>query len=105
MRRHLPLVPLLVTLCVLSTAACKDSKGSEAGAEGDTGDGTIPMGAPATDLAIAKVSINQGVEVTLYLNGNVDDLNTQLVRRRHALVRVFVAPLAGWQPREVQGVL
>lgn len=105
MRRHLPLLPLLLTLCVLSTAACNNGKGSEAGAEGDTGEGSIPMGAPATDLAIAKVSINQGVEVTLYLNGDITDLNTQLVRGRHALVRVFVAPLAGWQPREVQGVL
>jgi hypothetical protein len=111
MRRHLSLLPLLVTLCLLSTTACKDSKGNEAGAEGgtagtDTDDGSIPIGAPATNLAIAKVSISQGVEVTLYLNGNdITDLNTQLVRGRHALVRVFVAPLTGWQPHEVQGVL
>jgi hypothetical protein len=109
MRRHFSLLPSLVTLSVLSTAACNDSKGgSETGAEAGTGtdDGTIPMGAAATNLAIAKVSINQGVEVTLYLNGNdVVDLNTQLVRGRHALVRVFVAPLSGWQPREVRGVL
>jgi hypothetical protein len=108
MLRHLPLLPLLATLCLLSTAACKDSKGNEAGAEGgtDTTDGTIPMGVPAANLAIAKVSISQGVEVTLYLNGNdITDLNTQLIRGRHALVRVFVAPLSGWQPHEVQAVL
>jgi hypothetical protein len=106
MRRHLPF--LLVTLFTLSTTACNDSKGSEAGAEGgsDTDEGSIPMGAPVTNLAIAKVSINQGVEVTLTINGeDVADLNAQLVRGRHALVRVFVAPLTGWQPREVQAVL
>jgi hypothetical protein len=108
MRRLLPRLPLLSILCLLSTAACNDSKGSEAGGEGgtDTSDGSIPMGAPVTNLAIAKVSINQGVEVTLNLNGDdVTNLNTQLVRGRHALVRVFVAPLGGWQPREVQAVL
>lgn len=111
MRRHLPLLSQLVIFCMLSTAGCNDSKGGETGAEGgtdgtDTSDGSIPMGAPVTNLAIAKVSINQGVEVTLHLNGDdIASLNTQLVRGRHALVRVFVAPLTGWQPREVQGVL
>lgn len=111
MRRPLLRLPLFLTLCILSTAACNDSKGGGTGAEAGTGtdgtdDGSIPMGAPVTNLAIAKVSINQGVEVTLNLNGeDIADLNTQLVRDRHALVRVFVAPLAGWQPREVQAVL
>jgi hypothetical protein len=111
MRRHLSLLPLLVTLCTLSTAACNQAKDGEAGGDGgsdtnDTTDGTIPMGAPVANLAIAKVSINQGVEVTLHLNGaDITNLNTQLVRERHALVRVFVAPLSGWQPREVQAVL
>lgn len=109
MRRLLPL--LLTTLCALSAAACNDSSGSETGTAGDTsstetGDDPIPMGAAATDLVIAKVSINQGVEVTLYLDGeDIPSLNTRLVRNRHALVRVYVAPLSGWQPRQVQGVL
>jgi hypothetical protein len=91
-----------------AAAACNGSKGNEAGAEAgtDTGDGSIPTGAAVTNLAIAKVSINQGVEVTLNLDfDDVTDLNTQLIRGRRALVRVFVAPLDGWQPREVQGVL
>jgi hypothetical protein len=108
MRRRLSLLSLFATICMLSTTACNDPSGNEAGSESATGtdDGTIPTGAAVTNLAIAKVSINQGVEVTLTANGeDVASLNTQLVRSRHALVRVFVAPLTGWQPREVQCVL
>ena len=108
MRQHFSFLCLLSTLSLLSTAACNDSDDGEAGVEAatDTGDGTIPTGAAVTNLMIAKVSINQGVEVSLTVNGDdVTELNTQLVRGRHALVRVFVAPLDGWQPREVQCVL
>lgn len=73
---------------------------------GTTDDGATPAGGPVSDLAIAKVSVNQGVESTLFFNGSdVSPPSTGLVRGRDALVRVYVVPLTNWQPREVQGVL
>src|SRR5690606_20827967 len=84
---------LLFLLGILPLAACSPKGGDEAADSGGTAetgdDGTVPMGAPAANLAIAKVTINQGVEVALFADGsNVSTLNTGLVEGRHALVRV-----------------
>lgn len=101
---------LLLLLGILPLAACSSKGGDEAADSGGTAetgdDGTVPMGAPAANIAIAKVTINQGVEVALFADGsNVSTLNTGLVEGRHALVRVYVEALQGWSPRDIQGVL
>src|SRR5690606_12194956 len=61
---------LLLLLGILPLAACSPKGGDEAadgGGTAETGDdGTVPMGAPAANIAIAKVTINQGVEVALF---------------------------------------
>ena len=99
---------VLASLLILPLAACKKSDAEEVGSDSgtDTTEGGVMLGAAATSVAIAKVSINQGVQVTLHINGSdVSPLNTDLVAGRRALVRVFVAPLSGWVPREIQAAL
>lgn len=77
----------------------------EAGTDGND-DGPEPAGGAATNLAIAKVTVNQGVETQVFFNGSdIAPTATGLVRDRHALVRVYVVPLADWSPRAVQAVL
>ena len=100
MRRLELVVPLLATLCLASTTACKDSSTGGEGAE--TGETLVV----ASDVAIAKVSINQGVQVTLNLNGeDLSTLNTGLVANRNAMVRVFVATLPGFENRGLEAIL
>jgi len=116
MRRPQLFISLLAALALAPIAACNGSSagdgsgsGTNSGTVGETGtgeEGTVPSGSQASDLAIAKVSINQGVEVTLNFNNeDLSELNTGLVANRKALVRVFVAPLPGFSEREIQGIL
>ncbi len=71
---------------------------SEGGAAGETA--TDPTG-----LRIDKVAIYQAVEVTLAKNGSDVAYSTPIIADREALVRVWLAPGAAWQPREVEGEL
>ena len=100
----LALVPL--TGCGNDGASDTSSSSSSMGTAGTEEEGPMPSGAQASDLAIAKVSINQGVQVALNLNGtDTTSYNADLVAGRTSLVRVFVAPLPGFSDREIQGVL
>lgn len=57
---------------------------------------------PISGLRINEVSIYQGVKIPLAIDGNpVLDRVAPVVQARDALMRVFVQPEPGWQPREV----
>lgn len=100
-----------------------DAEGAGGDPEGGNGEGGSPQGggdpfggaagvdnkpiveerAPATGMAIGEVSITQGVKVKLYGadGGDVAKLNAPIVEGRDALLRVFFAPKADWQPHRV----
>ena len=107
MRRLSTSTCLLASLLLVPLAACnKGDDAADSAGGSDTTEGGVMLGAPAANVAIAKVSINQGTQITLHINGDdVSPLNTQLVAGRRGLVRVFVAPLSGFVPRELQAVL
>lgn len=83
MRRLLPLL-----LCLSCT--------SESGGGGGDESGGLVSG-----LALAKISLNQAVEVPLMSGGQVAPSTAPIVAGRAGLVRVSVQPEPGWQPREV----
>ncbi len=61
-----------------------------------------PDGSFAAELRIQEVAFFQGTKVSVARDGAaVADRNAPIVEGRPALVRVYVEPQAGWQPREV----
>ena len=76
------------------------------GSNSDGGDGTGgagSAGAPlVSGLRINEVSLYQAVKIPLAIDGNaILDRPAPVVQGRDALMRVFVQPEPGWQPREV----
>lgn len=74
----------------------------------DTGVGDRPQELPlqpglAGDLAITKVSLYQGIERPLVVDGSApaNPLELPVIAERDALLRVFVAPDAGFEPRDL----
>ncbi|RYE90088.1 MAG: hypothetical protein EOO75_10715, partial [Myxococcales bacterium] len=99
MRRFLPLLALLI-----SCSSAGSSGGAPPLGNGGSGGSTVVETGPlATGMAIGEVSINQGVKVKLYSaeEGDLADLNAPIVQGRDALLRVFFAPKADWQPHRV----
>jgi len=93
-----------VLACFLLGCATADGNGGGEGAAGGGGGAAaLPALPPATGMSIGEVSIYQGVKVTLYQaeSGDVAALNAPLVAGRDALLRVFFAPKADWQPHRV----
>lgn len=65
-----------------------------------------PSGLPVmTNLAIKEVAFFQGVKVSVARDGAKTSGLAPVIAGREALVRVFVEPMAGWSPRDVQGEL
>ncbi len=102
------------------------SPGSDAGGSGSDagplfGDDTGPLSGddaappkpaepelvPVTDLAIDEIAVFQGVKVPIAKNGaRVDASKTvHVVAGREGVLRVYVSPKAGFDPREVVGRL
>jgi hypothetical protein len=90
----------------------------------DSGTTTTDTGTPATDtapppsdppvsglplisnLSIGEVAFFQGVKVSVAKSGSkVATRAAPVIAGREALVRVYLAPAAGWSPREVVGEL
>ncbi len=92
------LMAMLLSGCASSLVAGTD----------DTGP-LLPMviGTELAGLDLEKLTLNQAVEVTLMTDFKASKSrdNVPIVAGRPALVRAFVAPQAGWSPREVQGLL
>ena len=67
------------------------------------GTGGAPAERPqASGLRITEVAVYQGVKIPLMHNGaDVPQRNASVVAERPALIRVFVTPDAGYQPREI----
>src|SRR5579872_2022044 len=79
-------------------------------AKGDAGVASSPPagidGPLVHGLAIDDVAIYQAVKVDLTKNGvPLTTLDVPLIANRPALLRVFVRPLMGWQPRPVRAQL
>lgn len=77
-------------------------------AEGDVSadwcnfDVALPGGGTlATDIAMTEVSIYQGVKIVLMQDGNPRAPNAPVIGGRPALIRVFVAPEADFQGRDL----
>ena len=80
--------------------------GGDGGVPGAADSGVPAAGQLAGDVAISRVSIYQGVEIQMMRDGApVDPRNAPVVAGRPALIRVYVEPMAGWQPREVNAKL
>ncbi len=99
----------LLASCATATSNTQDSSQGNGGAGGDdSGDGgaggsqdppikELPL---IKGLGIGKVTLNQGVAVTLFNQGTeVSPRNAPVVQGRDALVRVFFQPEAAWVPR------
>lgn len=90
--------------CGLTTAG---TGGTSAGGSGGTGagggsGGTVATGDVASSLRITELSLYQGVKVPIMQNGGeVTQRNAPIVAGRMGLLRVFVTPDAGFQPREI----
>jgi hypothetical protein len=91
----------------LGTAAGAGAGGAGTGAGGarPTGAGGAPqpVGPPlATGIAITSVDLQQAVSIPLMKDGQlVASPNAPVVQNREALLRVLVAPAAGFSPRDV----
>ncbi|HEV8549963.1 MAG TPA: M66 family metalloprotease [Polyangiaceae bacterium] len=86
--------------------------GTAAGGRGAAGSGGTAVageaGAPAVDgLGIVKVALYQAVEIPLMVGGAElpANENAPVMAERDALVRVWVAPGAAFEPRAVAGAL
>lgn len=77
--------------------------GSGGGAGGDAGAGgeAAKPAKRAAGVAITQVALYQGVKVPLMLDWAAPAKNAPVIRGRDSIMRVFVAPLDGWQQREV----
>ncbi len=65
-------------------------------------DAALPGGgALATDIAMTEVSIYQGVKITLMQDGSPKTPNAPVIGGRPALIRVFIAPEANFQARDI----
>ncbi len=79
----------------------------------DTGAPSTPGGDPpvsgmplAANLGIQEIAFFQGVKVPVARNGaKITPRAADVIAGRAALVRVYLAPKAGWSPREVLGEL
>lgn len=90
-KRTSSLTLLTVTLALVAAACGSSSRGG----------GKSDLRLPA-DLRITEVAVYQGVKVTVAKEGAAVERGTvPLVANRAALVRVFVAPEAGFVPREL----
>ncbi len=77
--------------------ACGGSNSDGGG--GDPGTLSQPL---VSGLRINEVSLYQAVKIPLAIDGNpILDRSVPVVQGRDALMRVFVQPEPGWQPREV----
>ncbi len=94
-----PSVVLLASLSLLPglLLGCNPRLNGEGGEDGH--------GPLAQELEIAKVSINQAVEVEIMDDGDeVDDRNAPVIAGRDGIVRIYVERKSGWEDRKVKGV-
>jgi hypothetical protein len=81
------------------------NSGGWGGGGGWAGGSFGPVGDYAGGVAITEVAIYQGVKIPLMKNGQGTSGNAPVVAGRPALVRVFVAPGAGFSSRQLTALL
>jgi hypothetical protein len=107
MRRHslIFLLGALLMSCATASNVDDSPQGAPDGSGGAGGAGQDPPPKalpPIKGMGVGKVTINQGVAVTLFDQGaEATTRNAPVVQGRDALVRVFFQPEAEWQPRPV----
>lgn len=103
MRRALLLLPLLLLSCASSGGSNSSEGAGGAGGSGGNQTPKLESFPPATGIEISEVAIYQGVKISLYTaqGGEPSEPNAPIVQGRNALVRVFFAPKADWQPHKV----
>ena len=96
------LVRAVILASLMGITACKNGAGV---ADVDVNGEPIPDTAPASGLSITKITLNQGVQLTLMEDGVQGDNTARVVEGRPGLLRVFVERDADFESREIVGVL
>lgn len=96
------LVQAVILASLMGITACKNGAGV---ADVDVNGEPIPDTAPASGLSITKITLNQGVQLTLMEDGVQGDNTARVVEGRPGLLRVFVERDADFESRDIVGVL
>src|SRR5262245_53317907 len=88
----------LLSLVLLAACGSSASPGISSGADAKPEDALI--GPPIELLRVSEIAIFQAVKVSLAKDG-VPNAGPPVVANRDALLRIYVAPEAGWQKRAV----
>jgi hypothetical protein len=79
--------------------------GGWAGVGGWAGGSFGPVGDYAGGVRIDEVAVYQAVKISIMKNGSTPTPNAPIVQGRPAVVRVFVSPMPGYQPRSLTALL
>ena len=90
---------LLSVFALVAACSGGGSSSDQGGAGGSAA--SIPALNPAAGLAITQVDLYQGIQVPLMLDAAEVPHVAPVVRGREGMFRVHVAPIDGYQPREV----
>jgi hypothetical protein len=90
----------LLSLCLLAAAitGCTTNRRGDGGGDDDDGPSNDAL---ATELSITRITLNQGVALELMDNGEETNPDTEVIRDRPGLLRVFVERGDDWEDREI----